>query len=415
MKDKVVLAYSGGLDTSVILKWLQLKGYDVIAYVADVGQREDFEEVKKKAMATGASKVIVKDLKREFVTDYIFPALWGNAIYEGRYLLGTALARPLIAKTHIEIAEEEGAGAVSHGATGKGNDQVRFELAFYALNPGIKVISPWKDREFLAAFKGRSDMIKYAEEHGIPIKATRKKPYSEDENLMHISHEAGILEDPMFCPPEDLFSLTCSPEKAPEAHEEIEVHFQNGTLYRVVNRTNPQDEEGPLRAFSLLNELGARHGVGRMDLVENRYIGIKSRGVYETPGATILWLAHRDLECLAMDKEVMKLRDMLSPKFAELIYNGFWFSPEMDFLMSAFSKAQEAIDGKVILRLYRGNVYVIGRESPTSLYDPEVASMETEGDYDPIDAHGFIKINALRLQAHHKVLRKQKPYDWRKR
>lgn len=415
MSDKVVLAYSGGLDTSVILKWLQEKGYEVIAYVADVGQREDFAEVERKALSTGAKSVVIKDLKREFVTDYIFPALWGNAVYEGRYLLGTALARPLIAKTQIEIATELGATHVAHGSTGKGNDQVRFEMAYYALSPAIKVIAPWKNREFLDAFRGRSDMIKYAEQHGIPIKATKSKPYSEDENLMHISHEAGILEDPMLCPAEDVFSLTCNPEQAPDTPEIIEIHFQNGMPYRVVNAAEKRDEEGPLRVFQYLNEVGARHGIGRVDLVENRFVGIKSRGVYETPGATILWLAHRDLECLAMDKEVMKLRDMLSPKFAEIIYNGFWFSPEMDFLLSAFIKSQEAIDGRVVLRLYRGNAYVIGRESPTSLYDPEVASMETQGEYDPLDAHGFIKINALRLRAHHLVLGKQRPYDWRKR
>lgn len=414
MREKVVLAYSGGLDTSVIVKWLEQKGFDVIAFVADVGQREDFEEIKRKALATGASKAVIKDLKREFVTDYIFPALWGNAIYEGRYLLGTALARPLIAKSQIETAFEEGARYVAHGATGKGNDQVRFELAYYALNPSIKVISPWKDREFLNAFKGRSDMIEYAEEHSIAIKATRKKPYSEDENLMHISHEAGILEDPLLCPQEELYTFTCDPQKAPETPEEVEIHFKNGIPCKVLQVIDGREENGPLGIFQLLNEMGSRHGIGRSDLVENRFVGIKSRGVYETPGATILWLAHRDLECLAMDKEVMKLRDMLSPKFAEVIYNGFWFSPEMDFLMSAFSKSQEAIDGKVILRLYRGNVYVIGRSSPTSLYNPEVASMETLGDYDPIDAHGFIKINALRLKAHNVVLNKDKPYAWRK-
>jgi argininosuccinate synthase len=415
MSKKLVLAYSGGLDTSVILKWLRQKDFDVIAFVADVGQREDFEEVKRKALATGASKVVVKDLRRELVTDYIFPALWGNAVYEGRYLLGTALARPLIAKSQIETAAEEQAEYVSHGATGKGNDQVRFELGYYALNPSIKVISPWKDREFLDTFQGRSDMIKYAEEHGIPVKATRSKPYSEDENLMHISHEAGILEDPMFCPTEDIFSLTCDPQKAPEAYEDVEIRFRDGLPFQVRNLTNPREEEGPLKIFLYLNELGSRHGIGRADLVENRFVGIKSRGVYETPGATILWLAHRDLECIAMDKEVMKIRDMLSPKFAEIIYNGFWFSPEMDFLLAAFGKAQEAIDGRVVLRLYRGNVYVIGRESPTSLYNPDVASMDKEGDYNPVDAHGFIKINALRLKAHHMVLGKQQPYEWRKR
>ncbi len=415
MAEKVVLAYSGGLDTSVILKWLVNKGYEVIAYVGDVGQREDFAEVERKAKATGASKTIVRDLRREFVTDYIFPALWGNAIYEGRYLLGTSLARPVIAKAQVEIAHEEKAVAVAHGATGKGNDQVRFELTFAALDPRLQVIAPWKDREFLATFAGRSDMIKYAEQHNIPVKASRDKPYSEDDNLMHISHEAGILEDPMYCPPEALFARTCTPWDGPGTPDDIEIHFRDGVPARVVNRTDGRSIEGALPIFEFLNEIGSKHGIGRVDMVENRFVGIKSRGVYETPGATILWTAHRDLEALAMDKEVMRLRDMLSPKFSEIIYNGFWFSPEMDFLMSAFAKAQEAIDGKVVLRLCRGNVCVIGRESPTSLYDPEVASMEKQGNYDPVDAQGFIRINALRLRAHHAVLRNQRPYDWRKR
>lgn len=415
MGKKVVLAYSGGLDTSVILKWLLNKGYEVICFVGNVGQSEDFQEIKEKALRTGASQVYVEDLREEFVTDFIFPALRANAIYEGRYLLGTALARPLLAKKQVEIAENENAEYVAHGATGKGNDQVRFELSYYALNPHIKVISPWKDPEFLQEFKGRSDLLAYAKKWGITVKATKKKPYSEDENLMHISHEAGILEDPLFRPPENIFTRTVSLRKAPNKETIIEIHFKDGTPIKVVNRDNGTVKSNPLELFLYLNDLGTENGIGRVDMVENRFIGIKSRGVYETPGATVLWTAHRDLEGIAMDKEVMHLRDMLIPKFSELIYNGLWFSPEMDFLMSAFNKSQEAIDGKVILSLYKGNATVIGRESPTSLYDQNLSSMEVEGGFDSLDSKGFININAIRLKAHNLVLKIKDPYGWRKK
>ncbi|TDI82742.1 MAG: argininosuccinate synthase, partial [Caldithrix sp.] len=409
------LAYSGGLDTSVILKWLQNQGFEVICFVGNVGQREDFDAVEKKAVATGASAVHTEDLREEFVTDYIFPALRGNALYEGRYLLGTALARPLLAKKQIEIAQKEGAGYVSHGATGKGNDQVRFELAYYGLAPDIKIVSPWKDPEFLAQFKGRTDLLNYAEEWKIPVKASKAKPYSEDENLMHISHEAGVLEDTMYRPPESVFSWTRSLQETPDEEIVIEIHFKNGDPVKVVNQNDGATHETALDLFIYLNELGSKHGIGRLDMVENRFIGIKSRGVYESPAGTILWLAHRDLEGIAMDKEVMHLRDTLIPKFAELIYNGFWFSPEMDFLMHAFQKTQEAIDGKVVLSLYKGNVNVIGRESPTSLYDQDLSSMDVEGGFNATDSQGFININAIRLKAHHLVLRKRKPYDWREK
>ena len=415
LKKKVVLAYSGGLDTSVILKWLVNKGYDVVCFVGDVGQRDDFKAIEKKALKTGASKLYTADLKEEFVTDFIFPAVRGNASYEGRYLLGTALARPLLAKKQIEIAEKEKAEYVAHGSTGKGNDQIRFELAYYALNPNMKVISPWKDHEFLAELKGRSNLINYAKKWKIPVKATTEKPYSEDENLMHISHESGVLEDPTFRPPENLFTTTTSPKKAPDKETIIEIHFKDGDPIQVVNKNNGTIKAKPLELFMYLNELGSGNGIGRVDMVENRFIGIKSRGIYEMPGATILWLAHRDIEGIAMDKEVLHIRDMLMPKFSELIYNGFWFSPEMDFLMSAFNKSQEGIDGKVILSLYKGNVNVVGRESPTSLYDPELSSMEVEGGFDATDSRGFININAIRLKAHNLVLRKRKPYDWRKK
>jgi argininosuccinate synthase len=413
--NKIVLAYSGGLDTSVILKWLANKGFEVIAYVADVGQIEDFKIVEEKAMASGASKVYVEDLRRLLVTDYIFAALRGNAIYEGRYLLGTALARPLIAKRQIEIAEDEGAGWVSHGATGKGNDQVRFELAYYALNPGIKVIAPWKDAEYLEQFKGRTDMIEYAEKYDIPIKASISKPYSEDENLFHISHEAGILEEIGRPAPESVYTMTTSPLNAPDVPAILEIHFKDGTPVLVRNKNDNTEVTDPLDLFLYLNKVGGENGVGRIDIVENRYVGIKSRGVYETPGGTILWAAHRDLEAVAMDKEVMHIRDSLVPKFSEIIYNGFWFSPEMDFLLAAFRKSQEAIDGVVTLSLYKGHVMVIGRESPTSLYDQDLSSMEVEGGFDHKDSDGFIKINAVRLKAHAIVLRKNRPYDWRRK
>jgi argininosuccinate synthase len=413
-KKKLVLAYSGGLDTSVILKWLLNQGYDVICFVGNVGQQDDFAAVEKKALTTGASRVYVEDLREEFVTDYIFPALGGNAIYEGRYLLGTSLARPLLAKAQIEIAEKEGAEYVAHGSTGKGNDQVRFELAYYALNPEIKVFSPWKNPQFLCQFQGRSDLLAYAREWQIPVTATAEKPYSEDENLMHISHEAGVLEDPLYRPEENVFSRSVSPREAPDEETIVEIHFRDGVPVAVENGEDGTTRTNPLELFLYLNELGSKNGIGRVDMVENRFIGIKSRGVYETPGATILWAAHRDLEGLAMDKEVMHLRDMLTPKFSELIYNGFWFSPEMDFLMSAFNKSQEAIDGRVVVSLYKGNVTVIGRESPTSLYDQDLSSMEVEGGFDATDSLGFININAIRLKAHNIVLRERRPYDWRK-
>ena len=412
---KVVLAYSGGLDTSVILKWLAEKGYSVICFVGNVGQKEDFDAVEKKALNTGADKVYTIDLRKEFVTDYIFPALKGNAIYEGTYLLGTSLARPPLAKAQIELAEKEGAKYVAHGATGKGNDQVRFELTYYALKPDIKIISTWKDPEFLNQFSGRSDLIDYAKKFNIPVNAEGGKPFSEDENLMHISHEAGILEDPFFRPPESTFSKTVSPKNAPDEETVIQIQFKNGTPTKVINENDGTEKTDPLDLFIYLNKLGSENGIGRVDMVENRFIGIKSRGIYENPGAEILWKAHHDLEGIAMDKEVMHIRNMLVPKFSEIIYNGFWFSPEMDFLLNAFNKSQEAIDGTVVMSLYKGNVMVIGRQSPTSLYDQKLSSMEVEGGFDATDSKGFININAIRLKAHHLVLRKRKPYEWRKK
>lgn len=408
MKKKVMLAYSGGLDTSVILKWLINKGYDVVAYVANVGQNDDFEAVEKKALEIGASKVIIEDLQREFVTDYIFTAVKANAVSEDRYLLGTALARPLIAKKQIEAADREGADYVAHGATGKGNDQVRFELTYYALNPNIKVISPWKDAEFLSQFQGRSDMIRYAAGHRIPVKASISKPYSEDENLMHISHEAGVLEDPLFVGGKEILEKMVMPMDAPDKETHISIQFLNGIPVKVMNKDDNTSYEDPLELFIYLNKLGGANGVGLLDMVENRFVGIKSRGIYETPGATILYAAHKDIEGIAMDREVMRLRNQLAPQFAELVYNGFWFSPEMDFLMAAMDKSQELIDGTVNLCLYKGNILIEGRESPSSLYNKELSSMDIEGGFNQTDSLGFIRINAIRLMAHHAITEARK-------
>jgi len=398
-KQKVILAYSGGLDTSVILKWLVDKGFEVIAYIADVGQNEDFNAAKEKALKIGASKVYVSDLKKEFVTDFIFPALKANAVYEGKYLLGTSLARPLIAKKQIEIAKKEKTNIVAHGATGKGNDQVRFELTYYTLMPDVEIISPWKDEEFLKNFQGRSDMIKFCKKNKIPVKTTVKKPYSTDPNLMHISYESGILEDASKAPSENMFEMTVSPQKAPDTETSLVIEFKKGIPVKVIDKTNKVSETDPLKLFIYLNKVGGENGIGRVDLVENRFIGMKSRGVYETPAGTILMQAHLDIEGITMDKEVKQIRDSLIPKIASLIYNGFWYSPEFELLMTMVDKSQENITGKVNLKLYKGNVIITGRSSPCSLYDEKIASMDKHGGYDQKDAKGFIKLNALRLKA----------------
>ena len=397
-KEKIILAYSGGLDTSVILKWFIEEGYEVIAYIADIGQKEDFKAAKEKALKIGASKVYIEDLKEEFVKDFIFPAFKSQAVYEGRYLLGTSVARPIISKRQIEIAKKENAKYVSHGATGKGNDQVRFELSYYALNPDIKVLAPWKMESFLTRFEGRSDMLNYCDQYEIPVTATHKKPYSEDDNLLHISHEAGILEDPATACKEEVYSRTSSPSEWPDKAEIITIDFKSGIPVRVSNLSDNTVKKGALELFQYLNELGSKHGIGRLDMVENRFVGIKSRGVYETPGGAILHNAHRDLEGLSMDREVMKLRDTMSLKVAELIYNGFWFSPEFELLMHFMDKAQENITGSVNIQLYKGSAYPISRTSPCALYDPVQSSMDEEGGYDQKDADGFIKINAIRLK-----------------
>lgn len=397
-KEKIVLAYSGGLDTSVILKWLIEKGYDVIAVLIDLGQKEDFKAAEAKARKIGASKVIIQDARKEFITDFIYPAIRANAKYEGRYLLGTSLARPLIAKIQIDIAKNEGAKTVSHGATGKGNDQVRFELTYYTLMPDVKVYAPWKDREFLDAFQGRKDMLEYCRKHNIPVEATAKKPYSSDANIMHVSFEAGVLEDPSYTPDEDMFKMTASPKDAPDAETKIEITFESGNPISVKDLSDGKEYNDPLQIFCFLNEVAGKNGIGRIDIVEDRYVGMKSRGVYETPAGTVLIAAHQDLETMTVDREVLLLKNSLIEKYSSLVYNGFWYSPEMDFLKAAFDASQKNVVGKVKLALYKGNVIVMGRSSPRSLYDADIASMDVHGGYDQKDAEGFIKLNALRLK-----------------
>jgi len=387
---KVVLAYSGGLDTSVIMKWLKNEfGCEVIAFTADVGQAEELDHLEEKALSTGASKVYIEDLREEFVRDYVFAALKANAIYEGTYLLGTSIARPLIAKRQIEIAQMEGADAVAHGATGKGNDQVRFELTYYALNPYIRVISPWRQWQF----KSREELMDYAHQNGIPVPVTKKKPYSSDRNLLHISFEGGILEDPWFEPPEDMFILSVSPENAPDRPTMVEIDFEEGVPKRIDSKPL-----SPANLLQQLNEMGGRNGIGRVDMVENRYVGMKSRGVYETPGGTILHVAHRAIESITMDREVMHFRDSLIPKISELIYNGYWFSPEMDVLKKTMDEMQKDVTGTVRLKLYKGNCIVIGRRSEKSLYHGAFATFEKDTVYNQKDAEGFIRLNALRLR-----------------
>jgi len=393
---KVVLAYSGGLDTSVILKWLIDKGYEVVAYMADVGQGEDFKAAKEKALSIGAKKVYVEDLREELVEDYLFKALKCNAVYENRYLLGTSLARPLIAKRQVEVAVKEGTRVLAHGATGKGNDQVRFELTYMTLMPDAEIISPWKDPEFLGKFQGRSDMLRYAKENRIPVEASVERPYSIDENVIHRSYESGELEDPSKAPGDGMFKLTVSPKDAPDRETQVSVTFREGVPVKA--ESGGAAKTRPLEILMLLNKLAGENGIGRVDMVENRFVGMKSRGVYETPGYTVLRAAHMDLEGLTMDREVMHLRDALAPKISELIYYGLWFSPEMGFLMSAVEESQQYVSGTVKLGLYKGNVIVRGRESAESLYDRDVASMDVHGGYDQKDAEGFIKLNALRLK-----------------
>jgi len=387
---KVVLAYSGGLDTSVILKWLKNEyGCEVIAFTADVGQAEELDHLEERARAAGASKVYIEDLREEFVRDYVFTALMANAVYEGTYLMGTSIARPLIAKRQIEIAQLEGADAVAHGATGKGNDQVRFELTCYALNPYIRVISPWREWHF----KSREELIAYARQNNIPVPVTKEKPYSTDRNLLHISFEGGILEAPWSPPPEDMFVLSVSPEKSPDRPTFVEIDFEDGIPKKIDGKSY-----SPANLLSKLNESGGQNGVGRVDMVENRYVGMKARGVYETPGGTILHIAHRAMESITMDREVMHFRDSLIPKIAELIYYGYWFSPEMEVLRKTIDETQKDVTGTVRLKLYKGNCTVVGRKSEKSLYHGAFATFEKDTVYNQADAEGFIRLNALRLR-----------------
>ncbi len=388
--NKIVLAYSGGLDTSVILRWL-IETYraEVVTFCADLGQGEELNLVREKALKTGASKVYIKDLKEEFVRDFVFPCLKANAVYEGRYLLGTSMARPLIAKHQMAVAMKERADAVAHGATGKGNDQVRFELSYYAIDPHIKVIAPWREWKL----RSRADLIVYAKRHHIPVPTTKARPYSTDRNLFHISFEGGILEDPWQEPPEQMFVLSVSPEKAPDHATYVEVEFEDGAPVAVDGK-----RLSPARLLGRLNRVGGEHGVGRVDVVENRYVGMKSRGVYETPGGTILQVAHRAVESITMDREVMHLRDSLIPRFSELVYYGYWFSPEMELLRRTIDESQKGVTGIARVKLYKGSCEVVGRRSGVSLYDPAFATFEEDQVYRQKDAEGFIRLNALRLR-----------------
>ena len=389
-RKKVVLAYSGGLDTSVMLHWLKYdQGYDVVCMTADVGQGEELDGLREKAMKSGAIGLHVLDLRETFVRDYVFPALQANAVYEGYYLLGTSLARPPIAKALVEVAIAEGAFAISHGATGKGNDQVRFELGAYALKPDIQVIAPWRTWPY----RSRSDLIEYCRVHNIPITATAEKPYSTDRNLLHISFEGGILEDPWAAPPDDMYKLTVDPRQAPDTPEDVEITYEDGIPVAVNGVTL-----GPVALLEAVNALGGKHGIGRVDIVENRYVGIKSRGVYETPGGTLLLHGHRAVESLVLDREVMSLRDGLVPQFTRMIYNGYWFSPEMTQLLAFMRNLQKGVTGVARLQLYKGNVVVTGRKARNSLYNPEYSTFEADRVYNQADADGFIKLNALRLK-----------------
>jgi len=395
-KEKIVLAYSGGLDTSIIVKWLVDKGYEVICCLVDIGQKiDDIEKIKNKAIKIcGASKVYVIDAKEEFINKYVFTALKWNAQYEGEYYLGTSLARPIIAEKQIDILNKEKASIVSHGATGKGNDQVRFELSYYALKPNIKILAPWKHDEFLTQFPGRKEMISFAKEKNIPIKATKKAPWSTDENLMHISFESGVLEDPWFMPPTEMYEYTVSPQKAPNKITRITISFENGIPVKLNDI-----KMNSLKMMQTLNNLGSVNGIGRLDLVENRFVGMKSRGIYETPGATILWKAHRAMESITTDRDMIHLRDKLMPEFAELTYNGFWFTDKMKALNAFIDETQKYVTGTVRLELYKGNITITGRKSPCSLYDINIATMDNDGGaYTPKDAIGFIKLMALPLR-----------------
>ena len=394
---KIVLSYSGGLDTSVILGWLRHEyEAEVIAFCADVGQGEELEPVREKAVNGGASEVVIEDLREEFARDYVFPMLRANAVYEGGYLLGTSIARPLIARRQAEIALDRGADAVAHGATGKGNDQVRFELTFAALAPDLHIIAPWREW----SFQGREDLISYAEQKRIPIPVSREKPYSTDRNLLHLSFEGGILEDPWREPYPDMFVLTCDPAKAPDEPQYVEIDYERGDPVAIDG-----ERLGPAALLERLNEIGGRHGIGRLDIVENRYVGMKSRGVYETPGGSILHVAHRAVESLTLDREALHLRDSLIPRYAEMVYYGFWFAPEREMLQAAMDQCQQSVTGTARVKLFKGSATVAGRKSDRSLYDPGIASFDLAGGYRQADAAGLISLSGLRLRTRAKKLR----------
>lgn len=397
-KGVAVLAYSGGLDTSCILLWLVEQGYEVVAYTADVGQGDDFEAIRKKAMQCGAKKYVVKDLRKDFVVENIWPAVQANAKYEDRYLLGTSLARPCITKGMMEVVKEEGADYISHGATGKGNDQIRMELSAYALKPDIEIIAPWKMPEFYNRFHGRTDLFAYAKLNDIPIPVTKSAPWSMDGNLMHISYEAGILEDPKTPAPEDMYQMTSDPLTSPDKPEKLEIEFKHGVPVRVKNLNDGTEKTDALELYLYLNEVGGKHGIGRIDIVENRYIGMKSRGVYECPAGTILIEAHLDIENITMDKAMRRIKQELSLRFSEQVYEGYWYSPENEFVRHCIDKSQEHVEGIVTVLLHKGRIAVISRESPKSLYNEQLVSMDVKGDYEPLDALGFIKVNAVRLK-----------------
>jgi len=414
---KIVVAYSGGLDTSVILNWIKETYHaEVIAFCADIGQEEELKGLKPKALRTGASKCFVDDLQEEFAKDFIYPMMQAGALYEGEYFLGTSIARPLIAKRMVDIARAEGADAIAHGATGKGNDQVRFELAAAALSPDLQIIAPWREERFRNDFPGRTEMIDYCRTHKIPVEASAKKPYSMDRNLLHISYESGILEDPWFdafAPSnKEMFKLSASPEDAPDKAELVTLEFVLGNCVAVNGKPL-----NPLGVMKLLNKIGGRHGVGRVDMVENRFVGMKSRGVYETPGGSILHFAHRQMESLTMDREVMHLRDGLIPKYSTLVYNGFWFAPERLAHKAFVTESQKNVTGTVRIRLYKGNILAAGRKSPVSLYNPEIATMEADPTqaYNQGDATGFIRLNALRLKVAAKVAKSGKKSPMKKK
>ncbi|MDR1165274.1 MAG: argininosuccinate synthase [Deltaproteobacteria bacterium] len=389
--QKIVLAYSGGLDTSIILKWLKTDygAKEVIAFCADVGQKEELDGLEEKALATGASKCVIEDLRDEFAASYVYPAIRANAVYEGRYLLGTSLARPAIAQRMVEIARAEGADAVAHGATGKGNDQVRFELTTMALDANLQTVAPWREWNF----KSRTELMEYARANGVPVPVTAAKPYSTDRNLLHISFEGGILEDPWNEPAEDMFLLTVSPEKAPDVPRVVEIEFRRGDAVALDG-----EALSPRELMEKLNAIAGENGVGRVDIVESRYVGMKSRGVYETPAGTVLHLAHRDLECLTLDRELINLKDSLVPRYATMVYNGYWRAPEREALQSFIDGTQERVTGKVKVKLYKGNVMAVGRKSPYSLYDADFATFERDEVYNQADAGGFIRVSGLRLR-----------------